>query len=421
MLPNFLTGQSSFIKRVGTNALANIVSKAQIFIVAVVLSRFFSVQEFASFGVILTVIGLVSVFAAVGLGPAVVRFVAKEPDISKRNVIASSALGVNALLSVVLCSILFFSVNFIEAELGYVIDGFDVALRLICPGIFLLLLSQVCISFLNGLQRFDLVAKCQIIVALISLPLQLGLSFVYGLYGFSLGFLISNLLLFVTLTYCILGDRLLTAFEFNWLECKQLLAFSLPSFLSGIWPMPLMAFAFWTISHHEEAALQAAILTSANQVFAVLYFLPVMVAQVLMPKVASQQNESEQSLILSSLLRKLIPAILVLTVLLGLISPIFPWLFDFEIQATIWVFIAVILTVAIVSVQTQIDHFNVGSGRVWLHFWLNAFWGCIFLAAILYMDIWGALGIVLARLLAYFARSILLVFYFPSPSAVRNS
>lgn len=421
MLSKFFIGQSSFVKRVGVNALANIVSKAQIFIVAVVLSRFFSVQEFASFGVILTIIGLVSVFAAVGLGPAIVRFVAKEPDNKKRNVIASSALGVNALLSIILCSILFFSVTIIETELGYVIDGFDVALRLVCPGIFLLLLSQVCISFLNGLQRFDLVAKCQIIVALVSLPLQLGLSFIYGLYGFSLGFLISNLLLFITLTYFIVGNALFTAFEFNWLECKQLLAFSLPSFLSGIWPMPLMAFAFWTISQHEQAALQAAILTSANQVFAVLYFLPVMVAQVLMPKVASQQNESEQSLILTRLLRKLVPAILVLTVLLSLISPIFPWLFDFDIQTNIWVFVCVILTVAIVSVQTQIDHFNVGSGRVWLHFWLNAFWGCVFLVAILFMDIWGALGIVLARFVAYFARSILLVFYLPPTSTMKES
>lgn len=420
MLHKFLAGQSSFVKRVGVNALANIVSKAQIFIVAIVLSRFFSVQEFASFGVVLTVIGLVSVFAAVGLGPAIVRFVAKDVNASKRNVIASSALSVNAFLSLILCSFLFFSVSVIEAELGYVVNGFDLALRIVCPGIFLLLLAQVCISFLNGLQRFDLLAKCQMIVAIVSLPLQLGLSFLYGLQGFAIGFLISNLMLLSTLAYYIFKDQLLTAFEFNLEECRHLLAFSFPSFLSGIWPMPIMALAFWSISHHQEAALQAAILTSANQVFAVLYFLPVMVAQVLMPKIASQQSESNQSTILKQLLRKLVPAVIVLSVVLCLLSPIFPWLFDFDMQSTIWVFIAVVLTVAIVSIQTQIDHFNVGSGRVWLHFWLNTFWGVIFLIAILYMDIWGALGIVLARLLAYFARSILLMFYLPRSSDLKE-
>lgn len=415
MLFNLLQKAPLFVRQVGINAVANILSKAQLFVVAVVLARYFDVAEFASFGVILTAVGLISVFATVGLGPAMVRFVAAEQAGPQRDKVASSALTVNAGLSLLFCLLLFLLVPQVENALGYVSDSFSLALKIICPGIFVSLIAQLGISFFNGVERFDLVAKSQMVTAFVGLPLQLLLAITMGLPGFAIAFTISNLILLAVLTYyAVIKHKLIGGYAFDLTLCRSLLSFSFPSFISGIWPMPLMAFAFWRISTLDDAAFQAALLTSANQVFSILYFVPVMIAQVLMPKVAARQNATQQAEILRALLRKLIPAMLALCILMSLFSPIFPYLFDMPVKSTIWVFIGCIVTVAIVSIQTQVDHYNVGSGKVWLHCGLNTFWGIVFLLAIEYAFIWGALGIVLARLLAYFARSMVMIPLLPS-------
>lgn len=262
---------------------------------AIVLARMMGISEFGEWGLLLSTIATVSVFASFGLGATTSKHVAQwhaaDPErlASLLSLLRLAALSMGVLAFVLLA----FGAETVTA----LIDAPQLTGTLALVGIIVLCnsIASIHAGILTGLERFRTIAILEFILAVIGIGLVLGSAYLYGVSGAVLGLALTTLLrtfIYSVSATTLLQNRNIPVFAkpvfAQWIIIRD---FAVPATFSGITIM----LSLW-VSHavlvrqpggfEEMGAYQA-----ANQWRTLLAFLPTQLLAAYLPVLSSLLTE----------------------------------------------------------------------------------------------------------------------------------
>jgi O-antigen/teichoic acid export membrane protein len=187
-------------------------------------------------------------------------------------------------------------------------------------------------------------------------------------------------------------------------ELPLLWRFSLPSVLA----MALWTLATWTTSvllvRQPDGMSEMGLLAAANQWFAALMFVPLVLTQVLLPtyveRLAGARPSEAGALALRSA-RTILLCIVPIVALLVLLSPWVARLYGPEFADGNAVFAVVFVAAGIMAPYGALTNYVIARQRMWARFAISLLWIVVLLAGAASLVAWGAIGIACATLIAY--------------------
>jgi O-antigen/teichoic acid export membrane protein len=384
----------------------------------IVVARLLQQEAFGEIGMIQSTIGIFAVFAGVGMGITATKHVAeyrgRDPDRAARLITLSSQTAWAA--SVVMASALWLLAPWL-AEHTLARPALIPALR-IASGLLLLGgIQGAQTGTLAGLEAFRTIARLNLITGLISFPLLWVGTWWGGIAG-SLWALNA-----VTAMGCLLNHTALRE-ELNraglprgraWerQDLPILWEFTLPSALGALMGAAVHWICCSLLVHQPDGYGAMGAFNGANQWFIALLFLPTLLGQSVMPLMAEQLGlaEHRQGRRLLSLSIKTNALVVVPVLVISLLSPWIMGLFGHTFRSEWPTLVVVLLTAALLAIQTPVGQIITASGRVWAGFWMNVGWAIVYLVATSAWVHWGALGLASARLAAYSAHTVWAMWY----------
>jgi O-antigen/teichoic acid export membrane protein len=269
---------------------------------------------------------------------------------------------------------------------------------------------------LAGFEAFKSIARVNLWSGLISFPLVVGAVLAGGLAGGVWG--------------------LVAAAAVNWLlsqqalrrECRkfgippgiagiskewrEFAAFALPSILGGIVLGPVNWLCSTILVNQPGGYAEMGVFSATGQWFALVLFLPGLLSQVLLPILSETMHSGERGkvsglmkLALAANAAAVVPCIL----LLSLASPWLMSLYGRGFEKSWLVLVVSLVTGAIYALQSPANQLLNAKGLVWILLLSNLLWGGLFTALTWAFIEHGALGMVTARLVAYLAQSLFIL------------
>ena len=197
-------------------------------------------------------------------------------------------------------------------------------------------------------------------------------------------------------------------------ELPILWRFSLPALLTtALWTLP-MWLTFVILVRQPDGLGEMGLLAAANQWFSALMFVPGVLTQVLLPiyserLTADRRPEAGKLAFRSTHVVLLGMALLVAPMVL--MSPWIAELYGAEFRRGASVFAVLFLTAAVAAPYGALGNYLAAEERMWTRFHINLMWAAVLIVAALLLIEHGALGVALATLIAYAARTALIYAY----------
>lgn len=393
-----------------------VVSQGSILIASVITARLLGTVGFGELAIINSTIGMFGVFAGFGLGMTATKYVAEfrteDPARAGRIIALSSvvAFATGGLISLAL----FIFAPFLAAH-TLAAPHLVLEFRIGAPLLFFNALNGAQTGALSGFEAFKALAQANLIRSLISFPVMVGGVLLWRLPG-----AVCALVLAAAIA-CLVNQWVLRH------ECRRagvpicygaiaserrvLWDFSLPAFLSGMVVAPATWAASTMLVNQPNGYAELGVFNAASQWRTAFLFLPGLVGQVVVPMLASLQNRGgrrpARRLLLGAVLTNGLYTIPVLVVLL----PCSAWIMSFYGRAFSprgAVLQVLLLSAALLAIQTPVGNLIAAAGRMWVGFFMNAGWAACFLGAAhgLLVLGWGAQSLACAYLTAYLAHAL---------------
>jgi O-antigen/teichoic acid export membrane protein len=144
---------------------------------------------------------------------------------------------------------------------------------------------------------------------------------------------------------------------------------------------------------------------AANQLFSVLLFLPGIVGNTILPmlteKITEQDSNSSKKLIQYSIVLNGI-IILPIIIISMFFSDSIMSLYGSQYSQYGNILVITIITALIYAIQLPVGNMITATGKMWVGFLTNLFWGSIFIGFIFIIQLEGAINLAYSRLIAYF-------------------
>lgn len=396
-----------------------LISRALGLLSSILVARMLGKVGFGELGIIQSSVGMFGTFAGFGLGLTatkhVAEFRAKDPARAGRIIALSSLVswatgGAMAVLLFVLAPWL--AAHTLAApQLGGL-------LRLSSLLLLLGAINGAQSGALAGFEAFKRIASINLITGIAAFPLMVGGTWWRGVEGALLGLMASQAL------NCLLNFHGLReearragvplAFAGATREWNVLWRFSLPALLGGVMVGPVYWLCNTLLVNQPDGYGQMGLFNAANQWFGALLFLPAILGQAALPVLSERlgENDGVRSRKVLSFYIKLNAAVVMPLVLLGCLAS--PWIMASygpgfrEAWPTL---VTVLITAALLAVQTPVGQVIAASGRMWLGGVMNLGWAVCFVVLTWALLRWGAFGLAGARLLAYLAHSLWVFFF----------
>ena len=183
-----------------------------------------------------------------------------------------------------------------------------------------------------------------------------------------------------------------------------LLSFSLPSLLSGLLVDPVNWLCAAMVVHQSGDYHQMGAYYAANQWMTVLLFLPGLIANVVFPRLSQAMVEHGRSHAFHIVAfntginaAATIPLALVLSLASGPIMR----LYGPELSSEWQILIFTLVAAALMGIASPLGGVMAASGRMWAGMALNVAWAVSFIVATILLLSHGALGLAIARAIAY--------------------
>ncbi len=264
-------------------------------------------------------------------------------------------------------------------------------------------------SILAGLEGFKALGVLTMISGIIAAPLSAIGAKLGGVEGAICGAIAAQC------AACILGHQMIKGeltrqglhINFKIESIIEVLAFvkySLPAFISG----SLISFSNWyaifLLSSGGQRFNQIGILNAANQWYGAVIYLPSVLGQAAFPLFAERSangSPKEQSRLLKFyLIVNVLSVVPVVTLGIALRDKIMG-AYGEEIGAESNVLVAVLITSAIVAIQTPLGQMMAAKGQMWRGLAMNALWAFAFIAPLVATDQISAWNVATTRLVAY--------------------
>ncbi len=395
--------------------LGTLASQGSRLVAFIIAARFLGKEVFGELGMLHNTVGMVGVFAGLGIGLTATKHVAQyrhtDPDRAGRIVglsglvAAASGLAFYVLLRIFASQICteILNASHLTAEL-------EVAAWLVLLNTVLGVQTGV----LAGIESFQSVAAASLVQGIVVLPAILVGASMGGLHGAVVGLVIAVGAGCVAAQLLISGELkkagIRVSFSFSRQEGRVLVGFSLPTLLCGLVNFPVQWVAMTILVTQPNGYSEMGAFAAANQWRLLIIFVPTILERSILPILTDLGSRGDlasyRKTIYSHLLLSAGSASL-LALPLAATAPLIMSLYGEGFRSS-WAVLPLLAGAGVVaSASVAVATVMVSRGAMWLGLLVNAVWAVsMVVSASLLAPAYGALGLGLSYLIAYAVQSL---------------
>lgn len=386
-----------------------VISRGLMLAATVLVARMLGKTVYGELGMIQSTVGMFGVFAGFGLGMTATKHVAEFRRSDPGRV--GRIMGLSGLVAMVTGGMMALGLFIFAPWLAeHTINAPHLTgvLRIGALILFIDALNGAQAGALAGFEAFKTIAYVNLFVGLISFPVLVGGAYFGGLTGavwalaINLGF--NWLLNHFALRKEAHRYRVPLTFRKCSRELSILWRFSLPAVLAGSMVGPVAWACGALLVNQPDGYGEMGIYSAANQWFAILMYLPVLLGSVVLPVLSERlgQKDTDQSMKTMVLAIKA-NALLVLPLVLiaSIASPYIMSLYGEGFRSGWPTLVVVLLTTGLLAVQTPVGQIIAASGKMWIGFAMNMGWAITLITGTLLLVDFGSLGLASARAISY--------------------
>ncbi|MFC1500955.1 oligosaccharide flippase family protein [Elusimicrobiota bacterium] len=393
----------------------SVVAQALGMVSSIIVARLLGKTGLGEFGMILSTIGVLSVFAGLGLGVTATKSVAELRFQDKER--AGKIIGICNLTSIIsggIAAFLLYIVAPILAEKFLNAPHLVLGIRLGAVYLFFNAIYSVQIGILSGLESFKTIAKITFAKGCANLPVIIIFVYFFGVLG-----AISAMIL-VSFIGCIFSlrsskiDCIKNNIVPSYVDVKRelpvLWKFSLPVFLGSVIMGPVVWAANIMIVNQAGGYGALGLYNAARQWDTFLNFLPSILGTVLIPVIISNLKKKNEKLeVVNALLGWLFVVLLALPIIA--FPEIIALLYGKDYMIQVYY-----KTLALVAFISCLIVYKSGLGRkivvrnlMWWGFLNNSIWGVSLLISVYFLKTFGAIGLAMSYLIAYLVNTTIMI------------
>jgi O-antigen/teichoic acid export membrane protein len=399
-----------FLKGLLWNAIGIFASRLFLLISSFLVARMLGRESFGELGIIQSTIGMFGVFAGLGLGLTSIKYLAefKFKDKARAGRIISLTNLIALIISSLLALILILLSPLIASE-TLAAQNLSLPLQLSSVLLFFSTLNGIQISILTGIEKFKRIAEINLLNGILTFLLITVGAFYFRLLGAVVALNLSILLTYLYSYYIVRIELKKNNIKLSFKNCFKekhiLINFSLPAFLAGALVSPVNWICSVILVNQKNGYAEMGVYNAANQLFSVLLFLPGIVGNTILPmlteKITEQDSNSSKKLIQYSIVLNGI-IILPIIIISMFFSDSIMSLYGSQYSQYGNILVITIITALIYAIQLPVGNMITATGKMWVGFLTNLFWGSIFIGFIFIIQLEGAINLAYSRLIAYF-------------------
>jgi len=384
-------------------------------VASVIAARFLGGDRFGRYGIIQSTVGMLGVFAGLGLGLTATKYVAEFRVVDPQRAGRIIGLGRSvAVLSGGLLALALLASAPLLASRTLNAPGLAAELRIASVLLFCNALNGAQIGALSGFEAFRSIARVNLTQGLTAIPVTVIFVFLWGLPGAVWALAVTAAVACTISQIALRGQckafGIQSHLSFGWSERRVLWTFSTPAFLSGALVGPATWAASTMLVNEPRGFVAMGIFSAASQWRNAIGFIPYVLAQFALPLLSNLNGEGDtvqygKALRWNLILTAVASAGVALPVVLG--APYIMRLYGRSFEQGWLVLVLSAATAVMRCINGVVGTAILSAGSVWVGFAFNAMWAAVFLAGAYWLvPAHLALGLAGAMLSAYIAHTV---------------
>lgn len=417
LLPSWLYWRlvnSSIAKRLAKGSLwgvlGSVCSRIMVLASMILVARILGKESFGELGLIQSTLGVAGLMAGLGLGATATRFVAQYVLTDP-----ARAGSIIALITQITWGTVLFTVAgimlFSEVIANTLLGAPHLHIALNWGSLFVVanVLRGVQSGIIAGLERFDVIAKLNILDGIVSLAATIGFATYFGVIGALIGLAFGPISVWIAGRFILsstLKDRDIFIKHRNcWQDWRVLSCYSLPNFLAHLTAIPVLWYCMTIVAHTSDGYGKLGIYNAAYQWHGPIIFVPMILMSTSIPVMVQAWESGQNQKFRSIMLWVYGVTLLISLPLVLLIGALSPWVMSFYGPGFSegWQVLLLLLGAAPFHAISKIaSGALLGMNRAWWVLSVNLLWGVTILSlTLLLVPKFGVNGLATAFLSAY--------------------
>ena len=395
-------------------------SQGMLLLSSIVVARILGKEQFGEFGIINNTVGMFSVFAGFGLGMTATKYVAEfraRDPLRAGRIIALSSLVSMATGALFMAVLLLIAPWLAEKTLSA--PQLTGLLRMSSGFLFFGALGGAQTGALAGFEAFRTIARLNVITGLLSLPLLAGGVYCFGLVGGVIGLVIGTAFNCLLNSFALRDEMARGGIPRGYAGCsgekRILIGFSMPTVLAGILVNPVNWICAAMLVNQPSGYGEMGLYSAASSWQKAILFLPGSLNAIALPMLSDYFGADRKDHFRKALRYNLIlngGSALAAAFLITLASPFIMRSYGAGFAVGKLVLVILSFSTVLVAVNSVAGSAIASTGRPWLGFIFNLFWGVVLVTTAHFLvPIYGATGLALSMLFSYILHSCWQMFY----------
>jgi O-antigen/teichoic acid export membrane protein len=382
--------------------LGTVFSQGLAFVSMIMIARCFGKEFLGEFGLVKSTIITLTLYAGLGIGMTTTKYISEFLLMDKNRVGRIIALGylITLTLGGIFSIVTFLFASWISAVIINVPD-LENTIRLSALWLFFITISGLQNGVLCGFQDFKNIAKTNIIIGLLTIPLLLGGGYFGGIFGIVSGFLIATLLNIIMNGFFINTNKKKYNITCDFMHClyefRILTAFSLPISMSSFLYGNVMWICYLLLKRQPDGLSEVAIMVVCMQVYNFSTYFVAQTWRVFVTMLSEQfgtRNEKSFWKTIKTSLFINVGSNLVIVILFFLFSSQFMNIYGKTFENGTPALITILIASFFMSLNSVAELIFQCRQHQWITFILTCIWSCIVIATTYFLLSYGlgALG-----------------------------